>query len=340
MRESPARRTSRSGTACKIRNVVYGINTGSENSRGWYIADNVIEGINRDVVPAARGVHVTRSHGSECLRPGACRLLQPHHSLQRFAGDRQLWPARRRCPERHCVAIDFYSNDLSWAQDDTIEADYGCHNVRVYRNRCYNTHTALSTQPFYGGPVYLIRNEAYGITSLTFKLNNYPAGILGYNNTVCCARQGFQPPAIWQNGHFRNNLFMGGQGYAMETGSPTPYSTLDYNGYRRNSRRAISQMDRCGSQGRSLSIPIRTDAGPRALKSMASKSTTTSLSRRRRLEKPRPINHLTTICDSDAAPCIDAGVALPQVTDNFRGAGPDLGCYEFGQAVPHYGPRR
>jgi hypothetical protein len=40
------------------------------------------------------------------------------------------------------------------------------------------------------------------------------------------------------------------------------------------------------------------------------------------------------------AKCIDAGVALPQVTDNFNGAGPDLGCYEFDQPVPHYGPRK
>jgi hypothetical protein len=36
---------------CRIRDVVYGINTGSENSRGWYIADNDIEGINRTWYP-------------------------------------------------------------------------------------------------------------------------------------------------------------------------------------------------------------------------------------------------------------------------------------------------
>ena len=132
-----------------------------------------------------------------------------------------------------------------------MEADYGCHNVRVYRNRCYNAHTALSTQPLYGGPVYLIRNEAYSITSLTFKLNNYPAGIEAYNNTVCCARQGFRPPAIWQNGHFRNNLFVGGENYAMESGSPSPYSTMDYNGYRRNAPdRFLKWTDAKGNVGR------------------------------------------------------------------------------------------
>jgi hypothetical protein len=36
---------------------------------------------------------------------------------------------------------------------------------------------------------------------------------------------------------------------------------------------------------------------------------------------------------------IDRGVVLPNVTDGFAGAAPDLGALEFGQAAPHYGPR-
>ncbi|MDB4645847.1 hypothetical protein OAF32_02785 [Akkermansiaceae bacterium] len=82
--------------------------------------------------------------------------------------------------------------------------------------------------------VFFEEAEAYGITSLNLKLNNYPTGILAYNNTLCSAQKGFTPPSIWQNGHFRNNLFMGGSGYAMASGTVTDYSTLDYNGYRRN----------------------------------------------------------------------------------------------------------
>jgi hypothetical protein len=30
---------------------------------------------------------------------------------------------------------------------------------------------------------------------------------------------------------------------------------------------------------------------------------------------------------------------LPNVTDGFAGAAPDLGAIEQGQAAPHYGPR-
>jgi hypothetical protein len=36
---------------------------------------------------------------------------------------------------------------------------------------------------------------------------------------------------------------------------------------------------------------------------------------------------------------IDAGAPLPNVNDGFRGRAPDLGAYEFGDKLPHYGPR-
>jgi hypothetical protein len=36
---------------------------------------------------------------------------------------------------------------------------------------------------------------------------------------------------------------------------------------------------------------------------------------------------------------VDAGVRLPGVNDGYQGAAPDLGAYELGQDLPHYGPR-
>lgn len=37
---------------------------------------------------------------------------------------------------------------------------------------------------------------------------------------------------------------------------------------------------------------------------------------------------------------VDRGVPLPNITDGFSGKAPDLGAFESGQPVPHYGPRR
>ncbi|NIP28584.1 MAG: hypothetical protein GWN67_28025, partial [Phycisphaerae bacterium] len=240
---------------CRIHDVVYGINTGCENSSDWYIADNEIIGINPTWYPRPSKTYMSPGHTGVNIY-GRGHVIC-YNRITRFSDSAAIYNFGPPVDDvtKHCVNIDFYNNDLSWAQDDTFEADYGCHNVRFYRNRCYNTHTGMSTQPFYGGPVYLIRNELYSITSLSYKLNNYPAGIEAYNNTSCCAGQGFRPPAIWQNGHFRNNLFMGGQGYAMESGSPTAYSTMDYNAYRRNdSDRLLKWTSRNGNVGRYQSI--------------------------------------------------------------------------------------
>jgi len=39
------------------------------------------------------------------------------------------------------------------------------------------------------------------------------------------------------------------------------------------------------------------------------------------------------------ADAVDAGVVLPNINDGFNGRAPDLGAYEYGQDMPHYGPR-
>jgi hypothetical protein len=324
---------------CRIHDVVYGINTGCENSSDWYIADNEIIGINPTWYPRPPETYMSPGHTGVNVY-GRGHVIC-YNRITRFSDSAAIYNFGPPVDDvtKHCVNIDFYNNDLSWAQDDTFEADYGCHNVRFYRNRCYNAHTGMSTQPFYGGPVYLIRNELYAITSLSYKLNNYPAGIEAYNNTSCCAGQGFRPPAIWQNGHFRNNLFMGGQGYAMESGSPTAYSTMDYNAYRRNEPdRLLKWTGHNGNVGRYQSIEelfkatgleehgILTDyniflkAGP---------------PEKGKTYEPKDYNLLI----KNNANAVDAGVALPQITYGFAGKAPDLGCYELGQKPPHYGPR-
>jgi hypothetical protein len=53
-------------------------------------------------------------------------------------------------------------------------------------------------------------------------------------------------------------------------------------------------------------------------------------------EYPCSKNDLRLSLQSNA---IDAGVGLPNVNDGFAGAAPDLGAYEAGQVLPHYGPR-
>ena len=324
---------------CRIHNVVFGINTGCENSRNWYIADNNIVGINPTWYPRPPKTYMSPGHtGVNVYGQGHVIC---YNRITRFSDSAAIYNFGPPVDDvlKHCVNIDFYNNDLSWAQDDTFEADYGCHNVRFYRNRCYNAHTGMSTQPFYGGPVYLIRNEVYGITSLSYKLNNYPAGILAYNNTTCAAGSGFRPPPIWQNGHFRNNLIMGGSGHALISGSPTTYSTMDYNAYRRNDPdRLIQWTDHRGkrSQYRTLEAFFKA-TGLEEHGMMADYDIFVKASPPQLGKTCEPSDYDLRLCK--AANVIDAGTALSQITENFNGEAPDLGCYELGKEPPHYGPR-
>jgi hypothetical protein len=48
-------------------------------------------------------------------------------------------------------------------------------------------HTGLSVHPSYGGPIYLIRNELFGITALPFKLYNYCTSMVWSNTTQAAA---------------------------------------------------------------------------------------------------------------------------------------------------------
>jgi hypothetical protein len=114
-------------------------------------------------------------------------------------------PVRDRLP----VSIDFYNNDISNVDDNCIEADGAAHNIRVFRNRCFNhAHRPLSTQPVFGGPVYFVRNIVYHAPeggALKFCFGS--SGILVYHNTLIAAARWMLAPV--SNLHFRNNLILG-----------------------------------------------------------------------------------------------------------------------------------
>jgi hypothetical protein len=325
---------------CRISDVIWGITTASENSRNWYIADNVLTGVNPTWYPRPDVEYMSPSHtGINYYGQGnvICYNRVSHFSDAAA-------PANNGPPledlDKQPVSNDVYGNEFFFAQDDNLETDYGAHNFRVYRNRMYNGHTGISVQPFYGGPVYMIRNEIYGVTALTFKLHNYCAGILAYHNTNSSAASGFQSFDRWQNGQFRNNLFLAGQSrnYAMMTGSLTSYSSMDYDGYRRNDpARLIRWFD--GRQranynsleefakgtghethGIMVDYDIFVKAAPPALGVSSD-----------------PAQYDLRLRPGSVA--VDAGVRLPNVNDGFSGKAPDLGCYELGAPLPHYGPR-
>jgi hypothetical protein len=125
----------------------------------------------------------------------------------------------------------------------------------------------------------------------------------------------------------------------VETGSPTPSSTLDYNGYRKTDDpdRFVKWYDG-GKWGRYLTLEAfakATGHEPHGLTvdyNIFAKAT-------------RPVEGRTCEATSfdlrlrPGAVAVDAGCVLPNVNGGFTGKAPDLGCYELGEPMPHYGPR-
>jgi hypothetical protein len=132
---------------------------------------------------------------------------------------------------------------------------------------------------------------------------------------------------------------MGGSGYALVSGSPTSYSTMDYNAYRRNEAdRLISWKNHEGKSGRYGSIEGFFRATGLEQHGMLADYDV--------FVDARPPGKGKTCEPGDydlrlrgGAEVIDAGIVLPQITDDFTGNAPDLGCYELGQEPVHYGPR-
>jgi hypothetical protein len=268
-------------------------------------------------------------------------------------------------PERMPVSIDIYNNDINVMHDNCIEADGSARNMRVMRNRCFNAVLGgMSPQPVFGGPVYFIRNVVYNGWWGPVKIHGESSGIFYLNNTYVGEFRQIQPVS---NMHLRNNLILGQETqprvFAVDTF--TNYSTSDYNGFRPNkgAKEAFAwnspPFDEVRNYYPARKAPELTgQAAPlvqRAFATLADYAKATGQDRHSRLvdydvfvNAPLPdfsdVTHVVPVESIDlrlrkGSVAIDAGVAIPNVTDGYLGKAPDLGAYEYGEPLPHYGPR-
>jgi hypothetical protein len=255
--------------------------------------------------------------------------------------------------DRMPVSIDIYNNDVMNMHDNCFEADGAMHNIRVFRNRCFNAATgAMSPQPIFGGPAYFIRNVVYNGIYGPLKIHANPSGILVYQNTYVGEVAQLSPAS---NIHFRNNLILGQQArplvFAIETF--TNYSSSDYNGFLPNRNSEFSFQWNSPDHGKESDY--KDPLVIRRFASLQKYSEATGQDRHSRevdftifqnakapdLGNPTrvvPVNEVDLRLREKSAG-IDAGVVLPNITDGYTGKAPDLGAYEFGQELPHYGPR-
>jgi hypothetical protein len=267
-------------------------------------------------------------------------------------GDPDGTPNERR--DRVPVSIDFYNNDIYNMADNCIEADGGAHNIRVFRNRCFNSAGgALSAQPTFGGPLYFYQNLIYDTTTGgPLKLIDTPAGVLIYQNTLIGQGRLMGPAS---NIHFLNNLILG-DGWAdpvLNLRTSTNYSSSDYNGFRPNPN--VADAFEWSSPPFGVAADYTGQLVTRHFKSLKEYSDATGQEKDSVLvdydvfmnvkipDKSDP-PHLYNPEDFDfrlrpGSAAVDAGALLPTINDDFTGRAPDLGAYELDRPLPHYGPR-
>ncbi len=354
---------------CRFENIGRGIYTDWSGSKNFYIADNVFIGRNRsDFLMGWIGSTWKNLPGfpNRMLSEFAVKVYGSGHVVAynyvanfHDGIDHATYgnpdgtpnPPRDRLP----VSIDFYNNDITNVDDNCIEADGAAHNIRVLRNRCFNdAHRALSTQPVFGGPVYFIRNLVYHVPeggALKFMYGS--SGILVYHNTLIA-------PARWMlsavsNLHFRNNLILGRSEvpeiFTVDTF--TNYSTSDYNGFRPNEDAGFSFM--WNSPPFVTRADYTSKREERKFKTLQDFVQATGQDKHsilidydafQKLSAPDPSDPRKLYRPDDFdfrlrpdSAAVDAGVRLPNVNDDFTGRAPDVGAYETGRPIPHYGPR-
>jgi hypothetical protein len=256
----------------------------------------------------------------------------------------------RSVSEKKVAAIDFYNNDVGQSWDDN-EADGGQHNIRFFCNRLVDQHVGLSAQPIYGGPCYFIRNVQYNITrGVAFKTNVQPAGVLIYNNTsVSCGMIHGKGVATitagYSNSRIFNNLFLGLTGPTLNSGFFDPgISRIDYNGYTVVGPIEWTVFDDRWMRKRRRSFQTLEEFA----ESTGWERNAVTIGFEDLMNVPEPPCESKTHTDlnfGDArpkkgSPAVDAGAVIPNVTDGFTGNAPDLGAYELGHPLPHYGPRQ
>jgi hypothetical protein len=255
-------------------------------------------------------------------------------------------------PDRVPLAIDFYNNDIFNMGDNCIESDGGARNIRVFRNRCFNSAAgALSVQPMFGGPVYFYQNLIYNTPTGSLKYIEGSAGILTYNNTII--GEGRAGPA--SNETFRNNLILaqGAMDSVFAITTYTNYTTSDYNGFRPNP--GAGDSFEWNSPAFGTPADFETTPVVRHFSTLKEYSGATGQDKHsvivdynifRKVQMPdvsdpQRIYH-TADYDFRLKPgsvAVDAGIELPGITDGFTGSAPDLGAYESDRPIPHYGPR-
>ncbi len=328
---------------CHFKDVGYGYFASGEQER-VFICDNLIEGV--ESWPRDKEARKFENRGIDISGTGHVICFNTIRNFRDGVDVRPNYPVR---------AIDIHNNDISECSDDAIELDFSEQNVRAYCNRITNVSMGISFQPCRGGPAYAVRNVLYNVGHETWKLHLTPvnprsswttgphrtSGGVMIHNTIVKSNPPFrvysqEGPANYF--YMRNNLYVGTGKNAIEVVCPLNYFDSDYNAYAagdgqpwrafawifKQTYRTIEDFATlAGQENHGMSLVglsgiFAADVGVPD-----------------RMTKYIP-PALNLAPDS---PVVDKGEILASINDGYTGESPDIGAYEFGVGIPHYGIR-
>jgi hypothetical protein len=313
---------------CHFYKVDFGVTAtrnSSDNVNDYFIADNVIEG--PSVWPRSKGIEDARG-----IQLGGSGHVVCYNRVRGFGDAIDTYQGPR------VENIDFHNNDVSELTDDGIEMDYSQRNTRCFYNRLTNVYQGITTQPVYGGPVYVFRNVMYNVVVEPYKMHNSPSGAIFYHNTIVKTGMatGVLTPAKMSNCVMRNDIVIGTQSRSgIDLDVPMENCDFDYVGigggpwstslvrWHKQHFKTVEELKNAPGFKNSIVLDVaKTFKGgvvqPESAKNQA---------------KPVDLQLAPT---SEA---VDAGQVIPGFNDGFLGKAPDLGAYEVGAPIPHYGPR-
>ncbi len=251
--------------------------------------------------------------------------------------------------------LDFYDNIIYDCKDDCIETDGHMVNGRWFRNRLGRCQNSISVAPLYPGPLFFIWNYANGFNEGSVKTNTSVPGVTRnaffYQNTFVESSKSaycfIKGNGKVQNFTYRNNIFYArGIIYTGFSGQPEDDyikdSTFDYDLMFTN-REKFSNPD----PDTNIIFKWRTWSGDplngTEYTDFASFQQATQQELHGKYGDPKldlttltkypDISRLASLEISSDSAAIDSGVLLPGINDDYAGAAPDAGAYEYGKTI-------
>jgi hypothetical protein len=295
----------------------------------WYIADNIIDG-NQPL-----GGTTIDSEGIE-LGEGNHHIVA-YNSITHVADGVSF-------PGSNC---DIYGNDIFDVTDDGLELDEGEANTRAWGNRIHNAgHNGISMAPMNGAPWYILRNQIISYQQSAFKFRDpFPNDrfFAAHNTIVTTGIVNDHWTYRMLRGTMRNNLLIsvGNQRMIKRCDEgPSPKTDWDYDGFDWGTSSTAFDCVGIHSSVSSFSNMLEAN-GAVGAETHGIRIQWQSCFEALNVPGPAPASTIppqhTTL--KPGCNAVNAGEVLPNINDGFSGNGPDLGAYEIGQALPHYGPR-